>query len=337
MPRCLPFASLLLLSGLLPAHAQQPPPDTFAMRVEVRLVEVEVAVTDPAGHFLADLKRQNFRVREDGVPQTLAHFAPTRAPVRIVVLVEASPAVFLIQTEHLAAAYHLLRGLREEDQVALLSYARDTRQELDFTTDKHLAEQRLASLGRFGLGIAEMNLLDAVAYTLAWLPPTHQRTAVLVIGTGLDTGSQIAWEELRQRLGASQVTFFTVATGRLLRGEPERKKKRRGRQEPAAELDLDFAEADARLRALAEASAGQAYFPQSAKDLDAIYGEIAERLRNLYSLGYYPTNPARDGSYRAIRVELVDEGGAPLTLHDPAGKPIAYRVFARPGYFAPRQ
>ena len=335
MRRCLPFASLLLLSGLLPAGAQQPPPETHTLRVDVRLVEVEVAVTDTSGHFLADLKPQNFRVREDSVPQTLAHFAPTRAPVRIVMLVEASPAVFLIQSEHLTAAYHLLRGLREEDLVALLSYARDTHPELGFTPDKQLAEQRLASLGRFGLGMAEMNLLDAVADTLDWLSPAHQRTAVLVIGTGLDTGSKTGWDELRRRLGASQVTFFTVATGHLLRSQPEGKKKRRAREEPDPDLDLNFAEADARLRALAEASAGQAYFPQSATDLDKIYAEIAERLRNLYSLGYYSTHTARDGSYRKITVELVDETGAPLTRHDPQGNPIPYRVFARPGYFPP--
>lgn len=336
MRRSLPLASLLLAS-FLSAAAQQPPPDTHTLRVEVRLVEVEVAVTDPAGHFLADLKPQNFRVREDGIPQTLAHFAPTQAPVRIVMLVEASPAVFLLESEHLADAYRLLRGLRPEDEVALLTYARDTHPELDFTKDKQLAEQRLASLGRFGLGMAEMNLLDAVAETLDWLSRAHQRTAVLVIGTGLDSGSRTSWEALRQRLGASQVTFFTVATGHLLRGEPPGKKKRRGREEAPEELEPDFAEADARLRALAEASAGQAYFPQSAKELDAIYAEIAERLRNLYSLGYYPTNTSPDGSYRTISVELVNDTGAPLELHDPQGRPIPYRVFARPGYFAPRQ
>ena len=302
----------------------------------MRLVNVEVAVTDPAGKFVPGLQPHNFRLREDGAPQTIAHFAPTRAPVRVVLLVEASPAVFLIRREHLVAAHQLLRALRPEDEVTLISYAHVPHHEVPFTRDKQLVEKRLDLLGRFGLGMAEMNLLDAVAETLAWLSPPPRRTAVVVIGTGLDSGSATRWDELRQRVGAGQLTFFTLATGRLLRAEPEGKKKDRAQADLWAGFEDEFARADSRLEALAETSAGQAYFPESAKELDRIYAEIAERLRNLYSLGYYPTNAARDGAYRGIRVELVDDASAPLAAHDPKGQPVPYRLFARPGYFAPR-
>lgn len=304
--------------------------------MDVRLVNVEVAVTDAAGNFIPDLQAHNFRLQEEGVPQTVTHFAPTRAPIRLALLIEANPAVFLIRRDHLTAAYHLLRGLRPDDQVALITYARETRGRVGFTRDKQRVEQQLASLGGFGLGMAAMNLLDAVAATLDWLSPPPQRTAVLVIGTGLDTGSTRRWQELEQRLGASQVTFFTLATGHLLRGEQKTRKKPRGRPAGDADVATLFEEADARLRALAEAGAGQAYFPESAAELDAVYREIAQRLRNLYSLAYHPTHTARDGRYRRIQVELVDADGAALTLRDARGNPLAYRVFARPGYFAPR-
>jgi len=309
--------------------------------VEVRLVNVEVAVTDAQGRFLAELTARNFHLSEDGVPQRVAHFAPTRAPVRVVLLVEASPAVFLLQREHLTTAYHLLRALRPEDEVALLSYARELHPELPFTRDKASVEARLDLLGRFGLGMAEMNLLDAVAAALDWLSPQAagppRRTAVVLVGTGLDSGSSTPWDHLASRVGASQVTFFPLAVGGLLRQEP-RGRRKRGRRELSLEsVEADFAHADNRLRALAEASAGQAYFPQSVAELDPIYAEIAERLRNLYSLGYYPSKIARDGAYRKITVELVDEAGAPLVLRDRQGLPLAYRVFARPGYFAPRE
>lgn len=317
--------------------AQQPPPDDYRLRVDVRLVNVEVAVTDAAGNFIRDLKAENFRVREEGAPQTLTHFAPTRAPVRIALLVEASPAVFLIRGEHLGAAHQLLEGLRAEDEAALVSYARQAKRQVEFTRDKQRVAQRLALLERFGLEMAELNLLDAVADTLDWLNPPPRRTAVLVVGTGLDTGSAVRWEALQQRVGASQVTFFTVATGRLLRSEPTSKKKRRPQDSDAPDVEASFAAADARLRALAEASAGQAYFPESAEELDQAYREIAERLRNLYSLGYTPTSTARDASYRKITVELVEASGAPLVLRDADGNPFPYRVFARPGYFAARE
>jgi VWFA-related protein len=119
--------------------------------------------------------------------------------------------------------------------------------------------------------------------------------------------------------------LFTLATGSLLRGEPPEGKGRRN--EAAEELEAMFAGADARLRALAEASAGEAYFPRSPNELAQIYREIGGRLRNLYSLGYYPANTARDGSYRRISVELVGRS---------EGLP-GRRVSARPGYFAPRE
>ncbi|HXE74530.1 MAG TPA: VWA domain-containing protein [Candidatus Xenobia bacterium] len=293
--------------------------------MEVRLVNVDVAVTDPEGNFVAELKAENFRVGEDGRPQTIAHFAPTRAPVRILLLVEASPAVFLLRGQHLAAAHLLLRHLRPEDEAALASYARTVQPQADFTRDKRLVEDQLLRVSQFGLEMADLNLLDAVADTLDRLSPAPQRTAVLLIGTGLDSGSRARWQALQQRIGASQITFFTIATGSLLLGK----------EKDTEEASL-FIEGEARLRALAEASAGQAYFPKSLKELDKVYTEIGERLRNLYSLGYYPTSTVRDGRYRTISVQLVDEAGAPLELRDRKGRPFRPRVFARPGYFAPR-
>jgi VWFA-related protein len=298
------------------------------LRVEVRLVNVDVAVVDPKGKFLADLKPENFRLREDGIAQEIAHFAPTRAPVRILLLVEASPAVFLIRGEHLAAAHTLLGHLRPEDEAALASYSRTVHPQAEFTRDKEHIHRQLQRLTQFGLEMAEMNLLDAVAATLEEMSPPPQRTAVLVIGTGLDSRSQVRWEELEPRVGASQITFFAIATGQLLLGEQKK---------DAGGAGAAFAEADARLRALAEASAGQAYFPASLEELDRAYAEIAERLRNVYSLGYYPSNAERDGCYRSISVELVDSTGAPLERRDSRGRAFRPRVFARPGYFAPKE
>lgn len=309
--------------------------------MDVRLVNVEVAVVDAAGRRVPDLARRNFLVKEDGVPQVVTHFAPTTAPIRAVLLVEASPAVFLLQTEHLATAVHLLQRLGAEDEVALLSYARELHAEVPFTRDKRLIGQRLDALGRFGLGMAEMNLNDAIADTLAWLSPEGspppRRTAVVVIGTGLDSGSRLSWGALAARVGASQVTIFSLAVGRLLLEEPPKDRKRGRADRTPSEVEKKFADADTRLRALAEASAGQAYFPASAAELDRIYADIGERLRNLYSLAYQPANKTLDGSFRRISVELVDEKGASLAPLDPAGNPTLFRVFARPGYFALRE
>src|SRR3989338_1676358 len=88
----------LLLFGLLffclPGAAQQPPPDAHTLRVDVQLVNVDVTVVDKQGKFVSGLAAQNFRLREDGAPQTVAHFLPTQAPVRIALLVETARRCF---------------------------------------------------------------------------------------------------------------------------------------------------------------------------------------------------------------------------------------------------
>lgn len=310
------------------AWAQEPPSQSYSLQVDVGLVNVDVAVTDAKGNFIDHLARANFALYEDGAQQEITHFAPTRTPVRLMLLVEMSPAVYLIRRDHLLAAYTLLRALRPEDEVALASYADSLRLEVPFTQDKTQIERRLDQLGGFGLGMAEMRLLDAVNGMLEWLEPAPRRTAILLIGTGLDSGGHVSWKELQQQLGASQVNLFAVASGFLLRGEPQTGKKNQPKSGAAREFETVFGEADDRLRALADAGAGEAYFPESAEELVTIYRQIAERLRNTYSLGFSPSDRARDGRYRELEVRLVEADGSPSTAN--------YKVYARRGYFSPR-
>ena len=312
------------------AAAQQPP--ASRLRVTVRVVNVDVSVTDAKGNFLSGLTAQNFRILEDGQLRPVAHFSPERVPVRIVLLLEATPAVFLIQQDHFQAAFHLLPNLRPEDEAALLTYDRDLQVEADFTRDKRRLQQHLMGLGRFSMGMAEMKTLDAIAGTLDWIGPDPPRTAVLLIGTGIDSGSTTGWKALARRLAGSQVTFFALATGYVLREEPGKKSK--SGKSATGKL---FDQADSLLREIAKTGSGQAYFPKTASELPGIYRRIAERMRNLYSLGYYPVNRARDGRFRRITVELVDETGAPLLLRNGKKKLMTPRVFARKGYFAPKE
>jgi Ca-activated chloride channel homolog len=79
------------------------------------------------------------------------------------------------------------------------------------------------------------------------------------------------------------------------------------------------------LSELANATGGVAFFPENAGDTEAICTQIAHDLRNQYTLAYYPTNAARDGSYRSVRVQVVPPHGA--------GK---LTVRTRSGYYAPR-
>ena len=173
-------AAALLLASLTapPARAQTPPPQPppaatetgFRLKKSVELVEVHVTVTDARGNFLAGLKRENFRILDNGREQAITHFAPVEEPALVLVLVETSPAVYMIHRQHLEAAHGLLEGLAADDRVALASYDQAARQVLSFTADKGALYGALVSL-RYNLGMPQLNLLQSMGTALDWLAP----------------------------------------------------------------------------------------------------------------------------------------------------------------------
>ena len=328
-PRRAFLVATVLLSFSLPSppRFQEPKPQPPRIAVRVDLVNVEVIVADAQGNFVSDLKRESFRVLDEGIEQPVTHFAPVEAPAQVLVLVETGPAVYLIHREHLLAAYALLEGLAPDDRVALGTFDQSAQLMLNFTEDKSALAQALGGL-RYNLGMAQLNLFDSLGVALDWLAPLPSKKAIVLLSTGLDTSGAGHWKALEEKLRASDVVVLPVALGGELR-EPGKKKKTR----PAAPEEgtgLSFAQADRALEAIAQATGGYAYFPRNPRDFPAIYRQIATLLRHQYSLGFAP--PARDTRFHRIEVQLRDTNGQPLLTKE--GKP-AYRISARQGYLAP--
>lgn len=302
------------------AQAEPQRRQEFQLTVRSDLVNVEVAVTDARGKFVAGLRRENFRVFDDGVEQPITHFAAMEAPARILLLVETSPAVYLLHREHLEAAQELLAALKPEDEVALGVYDQSARLLLPFSRDKLALAQALAGL-RYNLGTTQLYLLDSVAAALGWLDSVPGRRAMVLLTTGLDTSSPERRAAVERKLSASDTVVFAVALGGALRGF-------RGRAETGGETEVvSFEQADRTLRALAERTGGQAYFPHKPAQFPALYREVGARLRHHYSLGFQPR--VLDGRYHPLAVQVFDERGRLLV---PGGK---YRAYFRRGYLAP--
>jgi VWFA-related protein len=294
----------------------------------VNLVTVDVTVADSKGDFVGNLTRERFRILDDGVPQPITHFAAIEAPAQVLVMVETSPAVYLIHRGHLQAAFALLGGLAPDDRVALATYAEAARLAHDFTTDKRAVADEMYRLN-FGLGMAQLNLSDSLSAVLDYLRPFPGKKAIVLLGTGLDGSEPGSWQALEQKLAASEVVILPVALGGELR-EPDKKKKSPVNPQLAQETNMSFEQADATLKALAEETGGHAYFPKSAREFPAIYQQIASLLRHQYSLGFQPAT--RDGRYHKIEVQVVDESGNLMAGKD--GKPLL-RLSHRKGYLAP--
>jgi VWFA-related protein len=295
------------------------------LQVTTEMVQVGVSVLAAGGDFVSGLQRKNFRVLDAGSEQSLVFFAPTDAPAQILVMVETSPAVYLIQNQHIAAAYALLDGLAPDDQVALVTYDQAPRAVLAFTPDKNAL---LAALGQiqFSVGMGELNFYDSVSTVLDWIAPVSGKKALVLLTTGLDSSSQARWDALVQKLRARDVVIFPVALGGWLRRPPDKKKKATA---PPRDDSQVFANADQALISLAAITGGRAFFPESAKDFAPMYQQIAAALRHQYLLGI---TPEHDGQFHPLTVQLLDGNGQPFATE---GKKATHRIFSREGYLAP--
>jgi VWFA-related protein len=283
-------------------HVQQPAPaPNEAIRVSVNRVNVGVIVTGADGQFVDGLKREDFRVLDNGAEQTVHDFAPVDEPAKVLVLIEAGPAVYLMQGGHLRAAYALLAGLSAGDQVAVVKYNDTASTVASFSKDKQTVGEAFQRLN-FNLGFGALNLSDSIDTVLDWLGQTSGKKTIVLLSTGLDTSSPMAATALLNRLRTGDVRILAVSlAGEMRTPAPDKKRKAPSPAELFTAQQL--AQADEVLRRLSAATGGRAYFPTNEKEFDAAYAEIAQIVRHEYSLGFTPQ--VLDGEAHVLDVKVM--------------------------------
>jgi Ca-activated chloride channel homolog len=314
------------VSAVNPAQQQSASPATQQpLQVTTEIVKLDATVTDDRGEFVSGLQIKNFKLLDRDVEQPIIFFAPTDAPAQILVMIETSPAVYLIQSDHIAAINALAGGLAPGDEIALVTYNEAPRTILSFTQDRAALTAAVGQI-QYTLGFGELNLFDSISAVLDSLAPAAGKKAIVLLTTGLDSSPASHWQALVQKLRASDVVIFPVALGAGLRAPAEKHKKKAA---SAPEEPHAFAEADKTLRSLADTTGGRAFFPESASDFARVYQDIAATLRHQYVIGIAP---AHDGQFHALKVQLLDENGLPYPM---AGKNISRKILVRQGYLAP--
>ena len=322
----------------------EPPPEKpkkiegmpdYSLRVDVPLVNVDVLVTTKEGQFVPGLKKENFKVIEDGTPQTISNFNTSEAPITAVLLVEFASTSYPIMVDALNAGYSFANGLKKEDWVAVVSYDMKPHMLTDFTQDKKAVFGALNTL-RIP-GFAETNLFDALYDTLDRVDQIEGRKYVVLVTTGLDTFSKLNLDQTIKKVRATHdVTIYPISVGWALRNYCETHGCT-GISHGMASLgmhQIDYLQADNQLNTFAKLTGGKMYQPRFQAELPEIFHNILGDIRNEYNLGYRPTNPKLDGSYRKLKVELVGPDGSPLKIHDQHGKDVKYQIIAREGYTA---
>jgi VWFA-related protein len=306
----------------VPSSQQQAPSGGYSISVTVPEVNVDVFVTDNYGTYLPGLKKENFRVFEDDVPQTITSFAPTQAPITIVLLVEFSTlggGFFSYNGRNWADEF--LSMLRPTDWVALEDYSMRTNVDVDFTHNTDEIARALSAM--VFPGFHEANMFDAIAETIDRLRDVKGKKAILLLGTGLDTFSKLTLDKIMNELKETDVSVFFVSTAgaNTFAGQPE---------------TMTYLQAKNELTTFAKLTGGRAWFPNFDGEIPGIFKDVAASLRSQYTLSYIPSNKALDGKYRKIRIDLVAPDGGPLTILDQKGKKVKFYVYARQGYVAPK-
>ena len=299
--------------------AGEKPDDNFTLAVEIELVNLDVVVTDKKGNFIPNLTAKNFRVFEDKVEQKVTNFSPTNAPLTIVILVEFANTLAFWYDDVVTPTAGFIQMLRPDDWAALVAY--DLRPEIlsDFTQDKR---ELFAGLNRMRIpGFSETNLFDALKDTLDRLEEVDGKKAVLLIGTGVDTFSKITFDTMLKRVNSTNAVIYCIGMMQFMREYMD------ARGYLAPEDRLTYLQADNQLNTFSKRTGGKAWFPRFMGEYPNILQQVGIELRSQYSMGYQSTNPNKDGKFRKIKVEVVDESGTVV-------KTVIAR--AKDGYQAPK-
>ena len=301
---------------------KQPPPPPVSITVQSNLVNVDTVVTDQDGNLVTGLKRENFRILDEGQPQQVANFAPTDAPITCVILLEYSArywGMFSGQGAYWADGF--LNVLKPQDWVALKTFDLQIHLNEDFTQDKRAIDESLRTLG-FPT-FHEAVLFDAVWQTLDQLRDVKGKKSILILATGYDTFSKHNLDQILNKLKETDVTIFSVGTGEAI----DLYSPNNG--------GVAYLQAKNQLTTFSKMTGGYAFFPRFQGELGEIFNTVASYLRSQYTLGFFPSTE-QDGRYHRITVEVVDDQGNPLALANKKGKMKKAVVYAREGYVAPK-
>ena len=217
--------------------------------------------------------------------------------------------------------------MQPDDYIAVVTYDMRTHILTDFTNNREVTREALESL--VIPTFSETNEFDALYETLDRLSRVEGRKYIILVSSGRDTMSRLTLDQMMAKIKATpDVTIFTLSTGEFARNMAD---ARGGMNGPRG---MDYLQADNEMQTFARMTGGMWFHPTFQGELPNIFSQINDSIRNQYVLTYRPTNTKNDGSYRKVKVYLVDNEGKPLKMQDEKGKPLKYSIIARDGYKA---
>jgi Ca-activated chloride channel homolog len=285
---------------------QQNAPDNKQGKISlnVNLVVLHTSVLDDRGKFVDGLAEDNFRVYEDKVEQKLSVFKREDIPVSMGLVIDNSGSMRDKRPRVNEAALTLVQSSNPQDEAFVVNFNDDFYLDLDkdFTNSIPELKEALERIDARG----STALYDAIIGSLDHLKKGNKEKKVLLIVTdGEDNTSRNSLEKTIKEIQKTDTVIYTIG----LLGQ-ENKKSAKTAKRALTEIAL--------------ASGGVAYFPENVEDVHSICEQVAHDIRHQYTLAYYPSNTARDGTFRSVHVDVIPPRGH--------GKLVAR---TRNGYYAP--
>ena len=305
-------ASALAAALAIPVLPQEPTAQAPTIKTQVSLVNLFVTVRDKGKHIVTDLKQDDFKVAEDNQDQKIAFFSKeVTLPITLGLLLDTSGSEQnMLPAIQDGATRFLNRVMRKGDEAMVISFDLDVDLLSDFTDDRSQLDRAIRKArinaggpvvtpGTIPTGPKGTNFYDALYLACNdKLSSEAGRKAIVVLTDAEDNGSKVRVEEA---IEAAQRTDTVVHI--LLVYDP-----REGANASVA-------------KKITDETGGRMIVVNSEKHLEEAFDQISQELRSQYTLGYYPSNSARDGKFRKIKIETAN--------HD-------LKVLARKGYYAPR-
>ncbi len=295
------FAVLLLLQ----AQDQSP----GVIRVDVNLVMVDATVKTKAGEIMANLKKDDFELREDGVVQKIDVFSRDELPLKVVLVLDLSDSIGPFLGPLRDAATTALASLKPEDQVALVTFSTEAQLRAPFTTDKTSIAQQISTFQARGATNINDGIFLASQYLLT-APPNGRRVIILISDdVGTDAGGQGTRDIVTETLAADAVLYNL---------------KIPGYNPPQTMAYASTVVGLVNIRKVMDQTGGEIFDVQDTAHLDATFSALIQRLKTRYTLGYYTKANGAEGKRHQLDVRLKPSFGK---------KGRDYTILAKSGYY----
>jgi Ca-activated chloride channel homolog len=284
-------------------------PDQGVIRVGVNLVLLDATVKTKSGQIMDDLKKENFELREDGVPQKIDVFSRDELPLNVALVLDLSDSIGPFLGPLRDAANTALSALKADDEVALFTFATEAQLRVPFTKDKTSIATQISTFQAGGA----TNINDGIflpAQSFLKLPPTGRRVIILISDdVGTDAGGQ-GTRDIITELIASDAVLYNL--------------KIPGYNPPQTLLAASMVPGLVNIHKVMDQTGGEVFDVQDLAHLDTTFRALIQRIKTRYTLGFYTNATAAAGKPHKLDLRLTSSFGK--KGHD-------YLVLSKTGYY----